>query len=1037
MATAGLEKLVHHLRTLAAISHFRELSDGQLLERFDSQGDQIAFEVLVRRHSRLIFGVCRRALGRGPDMEDAFQATLLILARKRGSFCRQASIAGWLYSVAQRVARKHQARLARHRRREQTGLTMETIAEDKPMGNDPAGQAGWCELGVMLDEEVRRLPKKNREALVLCHLEGMSAADVAKRIGCPLPTVKSRLAKARELLRQRLARRGISLSDVGAAVLFGEHATRLAVPPKLLHTAVQAAIAYAAKPVASALVSAQAAALAQGMLKTATVAKVSLVLVALATTVAVGFGMTMGPRYKPESATPIEIVVGAQVPAPQPGSAKARVDSLSDPLPPGAVARLGTLRLTHNPPRAVTDRFRGPEYQGILVTLGQAIFSIDGKFIASRDGTFGTIHLWETATGKQVPGPWSNTAPLQFYDAIAFSPDGTTLAALGENRRKSTDSAITFWDISSGKELRVISTVPVRSLTRTLAFSEDGKALTIGDEKGVRWVEVATGKQQRAWEQSTAPLPPPPGGNDNPNRTYVFSPKGNHLAVRGRITRYEKVNERFQPVSEEEVTFIELATGQTKWRAKGGSVNMVPQMAFSADEKRIAIAVSKNRIELRDTATGKLLETPPMPEEVQRTDNSFGAVALSPDGGNVAFCRNDRVFVSNVNEPTDAWRELNPRITWHDVTALPCLTFSPDGKTLLFGVGTVLRIYDVATLKEVLSWEGHRCSVEYTAFTSDGKQLRTGSTLTTQQQEEAISWDVTTWKTVNTILGRAPKRPNAGTLSPDQQVYRGQAGDEQMCIYDYPTGKMLGRLNAPPNQSTSAFGFFSPSGKVYALFGSGDKGAPIFRLHAMPSCRLLCEIPAREGDPGKPEVKGVLPPAGLPVFSDDDDLVAILGPHGSITIRDTASGAVRHQLNRKPVGAENLPRVVSVSNATRAFSPDSKHLASWEGAARSDEFGPADNYIRIWDLAAGKEPRLLQPVEQFRSRAVLAWSPDSRMLAVGDRTIQLWEAASGKLRQEFTGHEGDIRSLAFSPDGRCLASGSTDTTVLIWDVWGK
>ena len=119
------------------------------------------------------------------------------------------------------------------------------------------------------------------------------------------------------------------------------------MPPKVLQAAVQAAIAFAAKPVASALVSAQAAALAQGMLKTATIAKVSLVMTALLTTVAVCFGTAMGPGEKPGSGTIGDIVLSAQIPTPQPEGATARVDSLGDPLPPGAVARLGTLRFKH------------------------------------------------------------------------------------------------------------------------------------------------------------------------------------------------------------------------------------------------------------------------------------------------------------------------------------------------------------------------------------------------------------------------------------------------------------------------------------------------------------------------------------------------------------------------------------------------------------------------------------------------------------------------------------------------------------------
>ena len=118
--------------------------------------------------------------------------------------------------------------------------------------------------------------------------------------------------------------------------------------------------------------------------------------------------------------------------------------------------------------------------------------------------------------------------------------------------------------------------------------------------------------------------------------------------------------------------------------------------------------------------------------------------------------------------------------------------------------------------------------------------------------------------------------------------------------------------------------------------------------------------------------------------------------------------------------------------ATLAFSPDGKLLASWN---------MLENVVRVWDLAKGKEWRRLileQGDDRFSERRIqLAWSPDGRTLAVGDRNIQLWEVATLKVRREFTGHEGQIRALAFSPDGRLLGSGSADTTVLIWDVWGR
>src|SRR5205085_8028703 len=121
--------LLHHLDALTGDA----TGDGQLLKRFASTRDPGAFAALVRRHGPLVMGVCRRVLGRGPDLDDAFQATFLVLAKKAGSIRRHDSVGGWLHAVARRLAvhLKTQQSLRRHQ-------SLDSVAEHPTMSVDPA-----------------------------------------------------------------------------------------------------------------------------------------------------------------------------------------------------------------------------------------------------------------------------------------------------------------------------------------------------------------------------------------------------------------------------------------------------------------------------------------------------------------------------------------------------------------------------------------------------------------------------------------------------------------------------------------------------------------------------------------------------------------------------------------------------------------------------------------------------------------------------------------------------------------------------------
>jgi RNA polymerase sigma factor (sigma-70 family) len=258
MSTSPLSSFIRRLRGSIAAAQPGGLSDAQLLDRWLALRDEAAFEVLLWRHGPMILGVCRRVLSNDADVEDAFQAAFLLLVRKAAAIRRHGSVAAWLYQVAHRVALRARQRSAKRGARETDGV--ERLAADAP------DDALWRDVRPVLDDEIGRLPAKYRVPFVRCYLEGCTNEEAAAELGCPVGTVHSRLAWARERLRSRLLRRGVTLTAAGVAVLLANGAAPAAVPPALAETTLHAAFAYAAHP-AAASVSAGAAALTKGVLR--------------------------------------------------------------------------------------------------------------------------------------------------------------------------------------------------------------------------------------------------------------------------------------------------------------------------------------------------------------------------------------------------------------------------------------------------------------------------------------------------------------------------------------------------------------------------------------------------------------------------------------------------------------------------------------------------------------------------------------------------------------------------------------------------
>jgi RNA polymerase sigma factor (sigma-70 family) len=444
-----------------------DATDGQLLTRFVRSRDEAAFAELVRRLGPMVLGVCRRVTSDTHLAEDAFQAAFLVLARRATDVHPREAVRGWLYGVAARTAQKARVMSARRRTREAPTPTLPdspVSARDEP---DP-------DVLRTLDEEVATLPDHLRAAVVLCELDGLSRKDVAVRLGIPEGTLSSRLAKARQILADRLRKRGIALGTAGLGWALGQLASA-AVPLRLASTTT--ALVDGAVPIPQ-----MVAALSQGVLRTMFLFRLKTVAVSA---FLLGIACIAARAMLPEAS--------AQEPA-KPQVALARQEKPADnkkPQPAAKAAGQGTLLLVREggliamtPDGKEGDELTPPKDSGSA-----------GKARLSPDGTRAAFII-NTSTKPRVPGgnddPWplqvviqklgedkpSRTIDFPSYDPpiACWSLDGKKLAVSTMTAR---DPDVVFenvlLDVDTGKS----EPLALPDHTRVLDWSRDGKKFLV------------------------------------------------------------------------------------------------------------------------------------------------------------------------------------------------------------------------------------------------------------------------------------------------------------------------------------------------------------------------------------------------------------------------------------------------------------------------------------------------------------------------------------------------------------------------------
>jgi RNA polymerase sigma factor (sigma-70 family) len=252
---------VEHLRTLFQSGTSAGLTDGQLLERFTNRGDtgaDGAFAALVERHGPMVLRICRQILGDPHDAEDAAQTVFLVLAHKAGSIRKTESVASWLFGVACRVSAQARTDAARRRAHERRGGEMVARLVDDGRGSGSSPE---------LYEELERLPEKYRAPLVLCYLEGLTHEEAAGHLRWTLRTVRSRLVSGRKRLRDRLVRRGVTLSAAVLASASGPGRASAGMNAAWVERTVRAAIRIAAGEATAGVASVQVTLWTEGVLK--------------------------------------------------------------------------------------------------------------------------------------------------------------------------------------------------------------------------------------------------------------------------------------------------------------------------------------------------------------------------------------------------------------------------------------------------------------------------------------------------------------------------------------------------------------------------------------------------------------------------------------------------------------------------------------------------------------------------------------------------------------------------------------------------